>query len=75
MKHFLHFFNIIYNIIFRIVTFMASFYIFSSLLFYFIPYHTICTSVYTLFIFFAILCLLSYFFMNMVIAIILRLTR
>lgn len=75
MKSVLHLFNTIYNILFRIITFMTSFYIFSSLLFLCVPYHIVRNSDVILLSIFAVLCLLSYVSMKKVISTILQLTK
>ena len=75
MKVALHLFNVIYNILFRIIAFMASFYTFSSLLFLLIPYSRICNSDYMLLLIFVVLCFLSYAFMKKVVSVILRSTK
>lgn len=75
MKTALNIFNFLYNIFFRGVTFMASFYVFSSVLFLFIPYHIICKSDCTLLAVFILLCISSYLFMKNIISTILQLTK
>lgn len=75
MNKVINFFNIIYNLIFRVITFLAMFYLISSVLFYIVPYSFITQSNHAIMLTFVVLTGLSFRMTKLVTLLVLQLQK
>ena len=75
MKKYIHLFNLLYNIFFRIMAFLVSFYLLSQILFFFITYEVIKNSNSLLLIVFVIICIASVLLSKLIVKGFLRLLK
>ena len=75
MKKYVHLFNLLYNIFFRVMAFLVSFYLLSKALFCFVTYEVVKNNNNLLLIVFIIICIGSVLLSKLIVMAFLRLLR